>query len=180
MKNLYVVRHCKAEGQAPDAPLTAVGVEQADRLAEFLSDKSIDAIVSSPYERARRTIAPLAARIGVEIVPDERLAERVLTDRDSPDWYEKLSKTFDDLDLCYEGGESSNAAMSRAVSAIQDALSSGHSSIVAVSHGNLIALLLKHFDSGMGMKEWEALSNPDVFHLAFAGDKPKIQRIWAD
>lgn len=65
MKNVYVVRHCKAEGQASDAQLTAIGVEQAEILAEFLSDKEIDYIISSPYERAYRTIKPLSDKLGV-------------------------------------------------------------------------------------------------------------------
>ncbi|HBU80510.1 histidine phosphatase family protein [Paenibacillus sp. UMB7766-LJ446] len=48
MKNIYVVRHCKADGQAPDAQLSAIGAEQAEKLAGFLSNKDIDYIISSP------------------------------------------------------------------------------------------------------------------------------------
>lgn len=81
MKNVIIVRHCKAEGQAVDAPLTVQGIQQALELAEFLSDKGIDHIVSSPYRRACDTIKPLANLIGVEVVMDERLTERVLSGR---------------------------------------------------------------------------------------------------
>jgi 2,3-bisphosphoglycerate-dependent phosphoglycerate mutase len=181
MKNVYVVRHCMAEGQASDARLTATGVEQAEKLAEFLSDRNIDYIISSPYERAYRTITPLSDKIAVDITLDERLTERVLSDKNHPDWRDMLSKTFDDLDICYEGGESSNAAMSRAISVVMEVLNSENKNIVLVSHGNLISLLLKHFDGRIGLKEWESLSNPDVFHLTFSGEnEPNIRRIWAE
>jgi len=181
MKNVYVVRHCKAEGQASDAQLTAIGVEQAKKLAEFLSDKDIDCIISSPYERAYRTIKPLSDKIAVEIVLDERLTERVLSDKNHPDWRDMLRNTYDDLDICYEGGESSNTAMSRAIGVVTGVLNSEKQNIVFVSHGNLISLLLKHFDNRYGFKEWESLSNPDVFHLTFSADgKPNIHRIWAE
>ena len=86
MKNVFIVRHCKAEGQVADAPLTGQGIQQALELAEFLSDKGIDHIVSSPYRRACDTIKPLANLIGVEVVMDERLTERILSGRNEPAW----------------------------------------------------------------------------------------------
>lgn len=50
MKNVYVVRHCKADGQEPDAKLTELGIQQAENLAKFLLDKDIDFIISSPLK----------------------------------------------------------------------------------------------------------------------------------
>lgn len=180
MKNIYVVRHCKADGQASEARLTVTGVEQAEKLATFLADKEIDTIISSPFERAHRTIAPFAEKIGVEITLDERLTERVLTGQNHPDWVDMLRQTFDDMDLCFEGGESSRTAMQRAIPVVMEVLKSNSKNAVIVSHGNLIALLLKHFDDRIGFAEWEALTNPDVYHLSFSEEKPTIQRIWAE
>ncbi|EFM10666.1 Phosphoglycerate mutase [Paenibacillus curdlanolyticus YK9] len=180
MQHIYVVRHCKAEGQAPDAPLTAAGVQQAEQLAAFLSGRSIDYIVSSPYERACRTIIPLADQLSIEVAVDERLMERVLSNTNHPDWRGRLLRTYEELDLCYEGGESSNAAMSRAIDVVREVLRSGHRNAIIVSHGNLISLLLKHFDDRIGFREWELMSNPDVFQLSFEDDAPIIQRIWTE
>lgn len=112
------------------------------------------------------------------IALDDRLTERVLSGSNHPDWRDMLRKTYDDLDLCYEGGESSTTAMKRASSVIAEALESGYNNVVIVSHGNLISLLLKHFDDRFGFKEWESLSNPDVYHLIFEQDAPIIHRIW--
>lgn len=180
MKHIYLVRHCKATGQEPDAPLTELGGKQAEQLAEFFSGKEIDSIISSPFERAHHTIKPLADKLGLETVLDERLTERVLSDQDLPDWYEMLRKTYDDLDLCYAGGESSRTAMSRVSSVITEVLNGASQHTVVVSHGNLISLLLKHFDDQIGFKEWEALTNPDVYHLSFEHDSPRIRRVWID
>jgi 2,3-bisphosphoglycerate-dependent phosphoglycerate mutase len=180
MKNIFIVRHCKAEGQASDARLTETGIEQAEKLASFLSDKEIDTIISSPFERAHRTIAPLAEKLGVEITLDERLTERVLSGQNHPDWLNMLRQTFDDVDLCFEGGESSHTAMQRAIPVVTEVLTSNSKNAVLVSHGNLISLLLKHFDDRVGFAEWESMSNPDVYHLAFLGEKPTIHRIWAE
>ncbi|MGG4108138.1 histidine phosphatase family protein [Paenibacillus lautus] len=178
MKNVIIVRHCKAEGQAVDAPLTVQGIKQALELAEFLSDKGIDHIVSSPYRRACDTIKPLANLIGVEVVMDERLTERVLSGCNEPAWREMLRQTYDDLDLCYEGGESSRTAMHRAVRVVEEVLQNSSQNAVIVSHGNLISLLLKYYDNRIGFDEWEALTNPDVYQLNFHSDVLVIQRIW--
>ncbi|GKU78219.1 hypothetical protein L3i20_v226160 [Paenibacillus sp. L3-i20] len=71
--------------------------------------------------------------------------------------------------------------MSRVISVIMKVLDSEKQNIVLVSHGNLISLLLKHFDDRIGFKEWESLTNPDVFHLTFSTEeKPNIHRIWAE
>ncbi|WP_010274226.1 histidine phosphatase family protein [Paenibacillus senegalensis] len=187
MKTIYLVRHCKAEGQAPAARLTSIGTRQAEELAEFFTDKQVDAIIASPYERAHSSIKPTANRLGLTISLEERLKERVLAEKDLADWLDKLRATYDDLDICYEGGESSRTAMNRAVRVVQEALASQSQSIILVSHGNLLSLLLKHFDSRIGFKEWSDMSNPDVFELTFSiADRstltdfsPSIKRIWA-
>ncbi|MED1794887.1 histidine phosphatase family protein [Brevibacillus nitrificans] len=180
MKHIYIVRHCQATGQEPDAPLTERGQQQAVQLASFFAETAVDSILSSPFERAYCTVSPLAEKLGLKIVTDERLTERVLTGQNHPNWREMLRQTYDDLDLCYEGGESSRGAMERASSVVREVLESEHTHTVIVSHGNLISLLLKHFDSRIGFPEWESLSNPDVYHLSFAGEQPGIERIWRE
>ncbi|WP_152394873.1 histidine phosphatase family protein [Paenibacillus guangzhouensis] len=179
MKQIYVVRHCQAEGQAADAPLTAVGQEQAQDLAAFLADRPIDYIVCSPYVRACDTIAPLAMQLGIEVQLDERLTERVLSEQNCPDWMDMLRATYDDLELCFEGGESSRMAMQRVVQVVQEMLERPGEHAVLVSHGNLISLLLKYFDDGFGFEQWRALSNPDVYLLSFSDyQQPSMTRLW--
>jgi 2,3-bisphosphoglycerate-dependent phosphoglycerate mutase len=177
-KQLYIVRHCQAEGQAPDAPLTPEGRRQAELLVNFFQNLPIDRIVSSPYVRAEETIKPLARFFGLEVERDERFAERVLAAGPLPDWLERLRESFDDLDLCLEGGESARTAMNRAVAATRDILQSEAASAVIVTHGALMTLLLKHFDDRFGFAEWQRLTNPDVFLVTVSPGKSEVRRIW--
>lgn len=177
MKTLYVVRHCKAEGQPVSAPLTPEGARQAETLAEMLVDKGVERIVSSPFLRARQTAAPLARRLGLEVEEDPRLGERVLAEGDLPDWREDLRRSFDDLDLRLPGGESSREAMARAAAAVEDALA-GAEVTVMVTHGNLMALLLKRFDDRFGFAQWAGLTNPDLFRLTFGEAGVHLERLW--
>lgn len=175
--SLYLIRHCAAEGQAPDAPLTASGREQAERLADALHREAIDRIISSPFTRARDSIAPLARRLGLDVEIDHRLAERVLGSGFA-DWRAALRATFDDPDLCFDGGESCRVATARGVAVLDEVLRGDGRAAAVVTHGNLLALLLRHFDSRVGYAEWESLSNPDVFRVTIADVGAVVARIW--
>lgn len=176
MKTLYVVRHCKAEGQEADAPLTPEGIAQSNSLADTLATEDIERIISSPYTRATQSIAPLARRLNLAVELDIRLVERVLCSGSRPDWQELLRASFSDLDLSFEGGESSREAMLRAVAVVTDIRRHSARSTLLVTHGNLMALLLKHFDDSIGFAEWRALSNPDVYRVALT-QPSSIQRL---
>ncbi|MFC7392937.1 histidine phosphatase family protein [Scopulibacillus cellulosilyticus] len=178
-KKIYLVRHCKAEGQSPEAPLTKEGHLDAKRLAQYLSNKDIDEIYCSPFLRAQQTILPLSHETGIPIHADRRLSEKVLSTCDLPDWIEKLRRSFDDMTLKFEGGESSLEATKRAVSCMDNILKSNRETYVVVTHGCLMALILKHYDSSFGSKEWEKLTNPDIYQLSFDEHmQSKITQVW--
>ncbi|SFC25182.1 2,3-bisphosphoglycerate-dependent phosphoglycerate mutase [Bacillus sp. OV322] len=177
-KNVYFVRHAEAEGQAYDARLTDRGQEQASHLSAALSGVSIDRIISSPFLRAVQTAGPLAEKRNLEIEIDERLSERVLGSGNLPDWLGKLESSFTDLEVKLEGGESSREAMTRGTAVVEDALKSDEEHILLVTHGNLMSLMIKHYQPEFGFEDWKKLGNPDVFLLKVNGDAASLSRIW--
>jgi len=177
-KTIYVVRHCSAEGQEPEAGLTAEGILQAGRLAEFFDGIEVDRIITSPFKRARETAGPLIERKGLYVEVDSRLKERVLSSTDFTDWLIKLEDTFFDLHLKYEDGESSSEAMSRICDVI-DELGDG-SRTVLVTHGNLMALLLRCHDEQFGFEKWQALTNPDVYVVRIKDEVTTVERLWSN
>lgn len=177
-KKIYIIRHCEAEGQGPDARLTNNGKAQASRLSACLSGEKVDRIVSSPFVRAVQTIEPFAAEQQLKIEIDNRLRERVLSAVSMPDWLIKLEATYQDLDLKYEGGESSSEAMQRVVETVNDLLTSGSQNSVIVAHGGIISLLLYHYDKNLGFEAWRNLTNPDVYVLEVTEHHYHLQRLW--
>ncbi len=146
-------------------------------LAAFLGEWDVRQIVSSPYVRAVQSIEPLARLRDIVIETDKRLGERVLGEP-SPDWLNRLRTTFDDLDLCFATGESSREAMERAVAVVKDVLQRDVLTTVVVTHGNLMALLLKHFDDRFGFAGWHALTNPDVYRIDLDTNETSVVRVW--
>lgn len=174
LKTFYLIRHCKAKGQAPDAELTAEGREQAEALTVFFKGIEISHIISSPFTRAIQSIEPLSASRELSIQIDDRLAERVLSTEDLPDWMEKLEQSFNNFELKFEGGESGGEAAERGAEVLAEAPDNA----VLVTHGNMMGLLLKKFEEAYGFEEWKALSNPDVYVLTIEGEKASVKRIW--
>lgn len=179
-KKLFIIRHCQAEGQEADAPLTEKGYKQAIELASFLNNIRVDQIISSPYLRARKTIDPYADDRNLEIKIDTRLSERVLSTSNMPDWLDKLRNTFDDMDLKLEGGETSREAQARIVEVVEEILDSNIENTVIVTHGNILSLLLKHYQNNFGFEQWKSLSNPDVFLMQVSNDEYSFQRVWKE
>ncbi len=174
---LYLVRHCQAAGQEPDAPLTEIGQQQAIALAGWLSDVSIGRIISSPFVRAYQSIVPLSEHLGLMIEVDDRLVERVLSPVPLDNWRQRLAETFMDLDLSFGGGESSRTAMLRGVSVVDQAIQQPADPVVLVTHGNLMTLILKHFNEQVGYTEWENLQNPDVYCIRFSSEEVYTERM---
>ena len=174
MKTIYLVRHCSATGQEPEAELSDLGHQQADELNSFFKDKMIQHIISSPFKRAQHSIQPTAQSKNTPITIDERLAERTLSSGNLSNWLELLEETFNDLDMKLDGGESSREATVRAINVLNESPSNS----VLVTHGNLMSLILKHFDDSIGFQDWKSLSNPDVYILTIGKNDSTIERLW--
>lgn len=180
MKKIFIVRHCEAQGQSSDAELTENGLKQAVSLTGFFSEINIDCIISSPYKRAIQSIVPLAKQLDVEIKFDRRLTERVLSSKSLPNWMDKLSLTFEDFELRFEGGESSREARDRIVEVIEEVFNGKDENTIIVTHGNLMSLLLNHYKKNFGFDDWKSLSNPDVFLLKSKDEEVTCERLWVE
>jgi probable phosphoglycerate mutase len=146
---LLLVRHAlpvriDATGAGPaDPPLSPEGVAQAEALARAWAG-DVDAIWSSPMQRARETAAPLAAAVGVDVAVDDDLAEM---DRDA-DAYIPLEELRDDAAAWADAveswvgpaGEQLRADFRRRVVAAVDRIVRAHRGqrVAVVCHGGVI------------------------------------------
>ena len=178
-RKLLLVRHCQASGQELDATLTEVGAKQAETLAGFLSDMGVDKIASSTCRRAQQSLEPFATSMGLTNQIDHRLDERTLSTSPIDNWRELVRDSFDDMDLRAPGGDSAREALTWRWACLIDLMDNGWVLPLAVTHGNLMALVLASLDSGFGYSGWEKLSYPDVFILRDAADgRLESVRIW--
>src|SRR5215472_16811004 len=62
-------------GRLPGYHLSATGLQMAAAAADFFAGRPVVALFASPLERAQETARPVAERLGLEIVTDDRLIE---------------------------------------------------------------------------------------------------------
>ena len=125
-----------------DIELNDTGIKQAELLAEYLGDKKIDAIYSSPLKRAAKTAATIAGyhKLDVEIAPG-------LTDFDYGKWqglplqevkdrYKELyAKWINSPDKAkMPAGESLDDIRKRAIGVVDMAVARYEGTVALVSH----------------------------------------------
>jgi len=137
-------------GRSPGVLLDDTGRQQAEAVAARLSGIPLAAIVSSPMERCRQTVAPLSAASGLAVRVEPRLAEV-----DYGDWTGRALKDLGGEDLwrtvqahpsaaVFPGGEGLAAVAVRAVAAVRDLVAEcGPDAVLLVcSHGDVIKAIL--------------------------------------
>lgn len=78
---LILIRHglpekiVNQDGTPADPPLSAEGLSQAAKMADWMEHEAIDKIYSSPMRRALQTGEPLAEKKGMSIEVEEGVAE---------------------------------------------------------------------------------------------------------
>jgi len=79
---VHLLRHGEVEnpagiiyGRLPGYHLSANGRAMASAAADYFAGRAVAALFCSPLERARETARPVAERLGLEIVTDDRLIE---------------------------------------------------------------------------------------------------------
>ena len=172
MPKLLLIRHCQTIGSHPDSPLSEAGAKAAEALITRLHDLAPDALYSSPYERAQATVRPFAMSAGLSVGLDDRLRERVLSDRGLEDRWDHVRRSFVEPDYRAPGGESLNETALRAIAALADIAAAGHRLPAVSSHRNLVASVLRSMDAAFGFEQLLELRTPDLFEVELDAGRP--------
>lgn len=84
MKTIYLVRHGQTDGNAsgfyqlPETPLSENGLKQAEFIAERCSHLDVEAIITSPFMRAKQTAEAIQKKTGLPLREEKMLHERLM------------------------------------------------------------------------------------------------------
>ena len=147
------------QGGRSDVELNSLGREQAARLASFLRDEDLDAVVSSPLKRAKLTAEIIASQHELPIEVNEELKEIDVGDFEGVS-LSTLPNTFSQLLMEWwrggedrlPGGESFVELQRRCWGVVESLLGRGSKEvIVIVSHYFVVlAIILKALDLPLG------------------------------
>lgn len=159
---LYLIRHGETAGDGVkrykgsiDVPLSPRGHAQAARLAAWMRTwtPALDAIYSSPLQRARDTARPLADAYGRDIATHPSFRERSFGEWEGMS-FEEIRAAWPDaftawasdpLNHAPVGGESTRAVRDRVVPAIEGIVARhAGERIAVVAHGGVNRVVLCH------------------------------------
>ena len=184
MTKLYLVRHAHSvyTPEEMTRPLSGRGRRDARYVTKLLMKERIDAVCSSPYRRAVETVEGIALHIDQEIKIVEEVRERTLSSEPVENFDEAISIVWADPTFSLEGGESNHTAQKRGVQGIFKILEEYNGKNVVVgTHGNIMVLIMNHFDQKYGIDFWKELEMPDVYCLTFDHQfmLQNVTRVWS-
>jgi probable phosphoglycerate mutase len=185
MGRLFVVRHGESgwnrahlsQGQSPAAPgLTRAGRKHAAAAASRLAGSGATLVLTSDLRRAVQTAAPVAARLAVPALIEQRLRERALgaaegwpADRVRPADLGVTGGLVTDPDAAPAGGESIRELYERVAGLLDDLLAgTPDSRIVLVTHGGVVRVA-QAMRAGLGPAgmPWPPVANCSVLEIPF-------------
>jgi broad specificity phosphatase PhoE len=156
-KTVYFVRHGESEDntapvfQSPDSPLSERGRKQTDDLAARVSQLSFEALIASPFQRARQTAEAITRITGMTAEYSELFVERIkptsingkpYTDETAHRVWRAWEKSLHTPNMRVEDGENFDDLLVRADKALGLLKDRLESSIVVVTHGYFLRTVL--------------------------------------
>ena len=130
-------------GEPDERPLTALGKQQASRMADELIEDSVTAIYSSPAARCRESLLPLAQKssLPVRVLPGFRDTKGYR----APTGWENPNRPADPL-----GGAASAGSAIAALQQIREEVADG-SRVVLCSYGDIVPAFLAFLSGRFGV-----------------------------
>ena len=176
MTQIYFVRHAQPLYRNHDdagRELSPKGLADRELVTDFLLDKNIDVILSSPYRRAVDTVRHFADTVRMPIIHVPDFREREVAGEWIDDFDAFCKRQWADFDYRLPGGECLREVQSRNISALSRVLKEYEGQRVVIGgHGTSIATILHYFDPTFGYEGFESIRRlmPWIVRLDFEGD----------
>jgi len=158
MLHLILVRHGETEWNVQrryqgqfNVPLSSVGRQQAERIAQRLASQKIDAVYASDLERAWETAAIIAAKHNLAVASEPRLRELkfgvlegLTFDEAQIQYPEMITAWLKDFNQPPQGAESVDLFNARIIALLDD-LKQKHDeqTLLLVGHGGSLSEILR-------------------------------------
>lgn len=146
---VYFVRHSLSEISIKDdkiRPLTDLGYEKTKFVTEFLKDKMVTKIYSSPYKRSIDTLKDFSEALCLQIYEIDDFRERAVGT-----WVEDFrtysKQQWDDFSFKLDEGESLKETQERNISALTNVLKQNKGETIAIgTHGTALSTIINYYN----------------------------------
>lgn len=174
MTRVYYVRHAEPNYDNHNdsiRELSPRGLVDRKLVTEFLMDKHIDVIVSSPYKRAIDTVKDFSAKIGVEIEIIEDFRERKVDSAWIDDFATFTKNQWNDFHYKLSDGECLSEVQTRNVCALNELIERYQGkNIVIGGHGTALSTIINYYDATFGYDDFEEMKYKMPWIVEFCFD----------
>lgn len=177
MTTVYFVRHAEPDYKNHndmERPLTLKGKEDSKLVTDYLKEKEIEIVLSSPYVRAVQTVKDYADSYGHTITTVSDFRERKI----DSDWIEDFNRfaeqQWKDFDYKLSDGESLREVQIRNVDALRQVIKEyPDKNIVIGSHGTALSTIINYFEPSFGFSHFQKIRTimPWIVKFTFQGDE---------
>ena len=161
MTTIYFVRHAEPNYENHDdllRELTEKGLKDRELVTDFLQDKRIDVVLSSPYHRSIDTVRHFAEKNALEITVIEDFRERKIDSVWIEDFNAFCRQQWEDFDYKLSDGESLTEVQERNIAAIKLVLKEHNGkNIVVGSHGTALSTIINFYDQSFGHEQFNEI-----------------------
>ena len=193
MLHLILVRHGETEWNVQrryqgqfNVPLSSVGRQQAERIAQRLAGQKIDAVYASDLERAWETAAIIAAKHNLAVASEPRLRELkfgvlegLTFDEAQIQYPEMITAWLKDFNQPPQGAESVDLFNARIIALLDD-LKQKHDeqTLLLVGHGGSLSEILRVVLGLSREKRWYLeMENASLSEVSIAEDYVALKRL---
>ncbi len=175
MTTVYFVRHAQPNYENHDdmtRELSEKGLRDRRLVTDFLWDKNIDTVLSSPFKRAVDTVREFAELVNMDIQMVDDFRERRIDSEWIEDFNSFCKAQWNDFDYKLSDGESLGEVQKRNIDALNAVLKEHEGkNIVAGSHGTALSTIINYYDKSFGYEEFEQIRGlmPWIVEFTFKG-----------
>lgn len=164
MTTIYFIRHAQADNSVRDGrirPLTEKGMNDRALATNFLQDKDINVVFSSPFKRAVDTIADFAEKsnFNIELIEDfrERKSDSNMG-RDNTEFISFIEHQWGDFSYTFSDGECLAEVQERNIAALNEVLKKHKAKNVVIgTHGTALSTIINYYDPEYGFEDFMAM-----------------------
>lgn len=175
MTTVYFVRHAEPNFNNHNdmaRELTEKGLEDRKLVTEFLWDKNIDFVLSSPYKRSVDTVKDFSDKKNLDIHIVDDFRERKIDSVWIEDYEAFCKAQWEDFNYKLSDGETLGEVQKRNMEALNHVLKQYEGkNIVIGSHGTALSTIINYYDNTFGYKEFQKIKAlmPWVVKFVFDG-----------
>ena len=176
MTNIYFVRHAEPNYNNHDdlsRELSPKGMIDRELVTEYLADKQVDIVLSSPYKRAVDTVAHFASLRDLPITIIDDFRERKVDSSWIDDFEAFTRSQWADFNYKLTDGETLSEVQKRNIVALREVIRQHEGKTVVIgSHGTALSTVINYFVLQFGIEEFTRIKSimPWIVHFSFRGN----------